>query len=261
MTSETILAIGLGVRAAPTPFVPGMGQSFTLRSQDPNAKCSLLNVFSSFANPSGFSIRSPRMHDNVRGIAYSSSGNLFTAMGIDGIQQPMVQQDNIQVVGDIGGNAAAWDSVWFTIYYENLIGASGNFYKYDDIKNRIKNLLTVPITVVPSAVGDWAPFVTINSSIDLFKANTDYAILGVESNSYDGMIGIQGPCTGNVIFGIPAVEDARNYNPNFCVQESIMTGLPTIPVMQSADKAATFVTISSAAVAFPSAIITLAELG
>ena len=49
MTIESILAIGAGVRAAPTPFVPGTGQSFTLRYQDPGKKMGIIDIGSSFA--------------------------------------------------------------------------------------------------------------------------------------------------------------------------------------------------------------------
>ena len=60
MTAETILAIGAGVRANPTPLTPGTGDNFTLRSQDVNKKLYLCDIYNVFGTTSSFYIKSAR---------------------------------------------------------------------------------------------------------------------------------------------------------------------------------------------------------
>ena len=200
------------------------------------------------------------MHDNVRGISDIVPLNQDMCTTLWGVRQKMVQQDNISVIGGIGGSAIAFDNVFFSIFYENLVGASGSLISQADLLPRIVNLLTVNIVVTPSATGDWSAGVQINSVNDLFKANTKYAILSGLGAVASCMIGIQGPCTGNVISGIPF-----NTSPALSIGRvlsdlSIWEGLPTIPVMDSSDKAATFVYCADAGNSNTTFNLLLAEL-
>ena len=261
MTAETILAIGIGVRAAPAPFVPGTGQSFTLRSQDPNSGLYLVDIGTNFSVVSDFRIHSPRMHDNVLGIHIHVPNTGYMATYGQFSKQSLVQQDNIQIIGGIGGGAATFDNVFMTVFYENLIGASGDLRHASDVLPNIKNLLTVNVAPVPSALGDWSAPVAINALDDLFKANTNYAILGPVGCDTNVMIGVQGPCTGNVIYGMPFIGDAYALSSSYNIRTSQALNLPLIPVFTSNDKGATFVYVADPAAAFTLGGLLLAELG
>lgn len=260
MTIESILGIGAGVRAAPTPLVAGAGQSFTLRYQEPNKKMGIIEVCSNFAVASTFSIRSPRLHDNVRGIQYPSPNVNVQYCNMSGIYQPAISQDNLQIVGGIGGGAATFDNVLVSVWYEDLVGMQGNLKLYDEIKGRIKNLLTIDVAPPASATGNWGAPVTVNSVNDLFKANTEYAILGGCTDSAAVYVAISGPCTGNVLTGFPVgnilLVDTRTH----LVDLSHKLNLPCIPVFHSSDKAATFVFEADQTTTSPNVTLLLAEL-
>jgi hypothetical protein len=70
-----------------------------------------------------------------------------------------------------------------------------------------------------------------------------------------------GPCTGNVRFGIPCDNANHINNSRYCVDLSIMSGLATIPIMSSSDKANTFVGCADPTAAVSGGTIFLAELG
>jgi len=261
MTIETILGIGVGVRAAAAPLTAGFGQSFTLRSQDPSSKLYLVDLMTNFAVTSDVSIRSPRMHDNVLGIDINSLNINEVASYLKGVKQEMVQQDNLQVVGGVGGGAATFDNVFISLWYENLVGMSGDLRNWADIKLNIKNLLSVRFVLAASAVGNWGAAAAINATDDLFKANTKYAILGVISSDVQSVVGLSGPCTGNVILGIPAVRPLLGVISAYLVDLSIKSELACIPVMESSDKAGTFLTLADQTGAGCTGALLLAELG
>jgi hypothetical protein len=261
MTIETILGTTTGVRAAAAPMTAGAGQSFILRDQSPGSKCRLLDVFSQFAVASTVSIRSPRMHDNVRGIFFPTSAAAQGQYLLNGIAQPMMPQDNIQVVAGIGGGVATFDNVAFSIFYENLIGAEGDLREFDSIKDLIKNIMVCNVLPTIPATGDWSPGIAINSTIDLFKANTNYAILGFSSSTSFGMAAVSGPCTGNVLCGHLLDVDCNLDITHYFAKQSRDLGLATIPIMKSADKNGTFIYLADASVAATDCDVILAELG
>ena len=261
MVIETILAIGAGVRAAPAPLKVGSGQSFNLRSQDVNSGLYLVDCFADFSTSSNAIIRSPRMHDNVNCIYLDLTSTDKLLNFQSGMLQPMIQQDNISYIGGIGGDAAKLDNLFTSFYYDNLTGAPGDFVTWDAVKSRIKNLISVPIVLTPSLTGDWGTELAINSSSDLFKANTDYAILGALSGGFSSVISVMGPCTGNVRYGIPSICEHGGNDSRYCVDLSIKSGLATIPIMSSADKNNTFISVADPAGFSISGTIFMAELG
>jgi hypothetical protein len=261
MTIETILGTTTGVRAAPTAMVAGAGQSFTLRDQASGSKCRLLDIFAQFAVISTVSIRSPRMHDNVRGIFFPTIASAGGECLLNGIAQPLMPQDNIQVVAGIGGGAATFDNVAFSVFYENLVGAEGDLREFDAIKDLIKNIMVCNVLPTIPATSDWSPGVAINSTIDLFKANTNYAILGFSSSTSFGMAAVSGPCTGNVLYG-HLVDNAGPLDlSHYFAKQSRDLGLATIPIMKSADKNGTFIYLADSVVAATDCNVILAELG
>jgi hypothetical protein len=261
MTAETILAIGAGVRAAPSALLPGTGDSFTLRSQDANKKLYLVDFIPSFAVASNVLIKSARMHDNVNGINLFAGAGSPTLPNLRYMLQPMIQQDNFQIIGGIGGGAATFDNALATFWYEDLIGAPGNLQSYDYVNSRVKNLLTVPVGVAGSVLGDWSAGAALNSTVDLLKANTNYAVLGAMGNADFGSIAISGPCTGNVKLAAPYMAGVPYDGNSYFVDVAHKTGLPFIPVLNSADKGGTFIFVSDISAAITVAYILLAELG
>lgn len=260
MTIETIVGVGVGVRAAPTDFVAVAGQSLTLRNQDINSKAYLISVYHGFNTASLFTIHSPRLHDNVFCLGFDAPIFIEGAVDLDRVLQSVIPQDIITITGGIGGFAVIGDIVALTIYYESLVGMAANLFDWPSVRSRIKNIITVPFISFPVATGQWSPNVAINAIINLFKANTDYAILGSLNSFGSGIIAINGPCTGNVRQGMPQLLDSNIIGPRYFADISDSLDLATIPVMNSADRDATFVCTCSHLADLTSGNLVLAEL-
>ena len=260
MTCETILGYDMGVRAAALAMTPGTGDSFTLRAQDANAGMYLISMHASMSVASGVYIRSPRMHDNVTDLQFLIPAYTGFQPCFMGLRQPLVPQDNLSVVRLAGGAAAVPDLLAFTIYYENLVGAAGNLFTWDSIKDSIKNLTTVTVTAGAPATGQWTSSGAINVTQDLLKANTNYAILAAHSIPGACIVAVSGPCTGNVRLGIPTRNLGYDLGSRYLVDLSRISGLATIPVMKSADKGATLVYLADPTLSVTSATLLLAEL-
>lgn len=261
MTAESILCIGAGVRAAAAPLVPGTGDSFTLRSQDLNKQLKLVDIINNFTVASTVLIRSARMHDNVVNIEIPCPAAAGPQSDLRYLSQNCIPQDNFTVIAGIGGGAATFDNVLYTFFYEDLVGATGNFYTWESIKGNIKNILTVPVALTPSAVGDWSTGAAINSTNDLLKANTNYAILGGYSDALTAVLAVSGPCTGNLKIAFPTRDAEHHLGSCYMADMSVRTGLPFIPVMKSADKGGTFCFTADPAAAITVGYYLLAELG
>ena len=74
-------------------------------------------------------------------------------------------------------------------------------------------------------------------TIDNFKANTDYALLGIMVDTRVGVVRIQGVDVGNLGIGVPGEPTQRHVYANFFERLSNATGKPCIPVFNSANKA------------------------
>ena len=226
------------------------GQSSTVRNTDLNSKVLLQDMWAKGATAGAFRIRSPRLHDNVQGIRFQNPAALnYQLMGWYPAEE-LVPQD--QLVAEMTGGAAETDAGAFLISYDSLPGSDGNFAHWAQVKPRIEHITTIEVDTTASAtVGNWSNGAALNASFDLTWANSWYAILGYVVSASVLAVAIQGPDIGNLKVGGPGnlnLVDTRNY----FVERDLAGDTAAIPVINSANKAGTFVfavdTVASTAV-------------
>lgn len=189
-------------------------------------------------------IRSPRLHDFVQGIRLRTVNNytddILCGAAYRGWSQRLIPQDVLTV--EQSGSAANIDTNHMLIQYDDLPGVSGRFIDNDLLYaagvNRIGQEVSVTTT---AASGQYTGQVAINTTNDNFKANTDYALLGVTCDTRVGAIRIQGVDTGNLGIGIPGEPTQRHVYANWFQRLSVAFGKPLIPVFNSANKQAILV--------------------
>ena len=215
------------------------GQSATVRNTGLNAKVYLQDMWADGATAGVFRIRSPRLHDNVQGIRFQNVASENQVMLGWYPDQELVPQD--QLIAEITGGAAETDTGAFLISYDSLPGSDGNYATWDQIKPRIVNYVTNEVDTTASAtVGNWSNGAALNSTFDLLHANTWYAVIGYVCSALVTAVAIQGPDIGNLKNGGPAnlqYTDTRNY---FVLRDQF-GDTPAIPIINSANKAGTFV--------------------
>lgn len=223
--------------ATPTALAMSTGDSLTVRNATPGSRIRLTNVWAEAATAGLVRVRSPRLHDNVQGIRLGTVAASTRALLGDDVNQNLYAQD--QLIAEIAGGGAEVDAMALCVFYDDLPGADARLETWAGIQGRIRNILSVETSHTTSATaGDYGGSVAINSSFDLLKANTDYALLGYEVNTEVLSVGWRGPDTGNVRAGGPATREGIETRDWF-VGLSEGLGSPAIPVINSANKGGT----------------------
>lgn len=214
------------------------GDTLSIRSFPSTENAYIVDLWGVAATENQQRLRSPRFHDNVNGILvrpFTVSRSLLTEWQ----WQKVYPQDTL--IAEMTGAAIETDGFGYLTYYPDLPGADARLVDFDSIKPRIVNLVNVTVAnAAGAAVGARSASRAINADSDLLVANTDYALLGYECDAAGLSIGIRGPDTGNLRVGGPATTErveTRDYFTRLGKQQ----GIPTIPVINSANKAGTLV--------------------
>ena len=225
-----------------TTVTPNSGDTFQVQNFVTPTPAALLQSWALGATAGIASIHSPRMHDNIQGIRAKYLAATPQPFLPDYGSQPLVAQDTL--VAAMSGGAAETDLVSILNYYPDLAGSSARLYAWPDIDARIRNILTVEVSVVTGAtVGDYGGGVAINSLFDLLKANVDYALLGYDTDTNVQTVGVRGPDTSNFRVGGPG-SSARFETRDWFVRLADRNKLPLIPVFNAANKGATIVDLA-----------------
>lgn len=234
-TFVTNPGVGPGlVATAPFP-----GDTLAIRSFDKPSRARLLDVWATAATTGAARIRSPRLHDNVQGIRFRDIAAQNRALLPDGLTQELYSQDVL--ITEMFGGAAETDGLSMLVCYDDLGGSDANLFAWEAIAPRIVNLVNVEVAqAAAAAVGARSNSVAISGTFDNLIGNTQYAILGYEVDANGLSIGIRGPDTGNYRLGGPMTTE-RLETRDWFKSMGEATGLPCIPVINSANKGGTLV--------------------
>jgi hypothetical protein len=243
--------VGFSVSATGGAFVGGTGlsgQTGTVRNTALGSTISLEAVWADAIGASIGRVRSPRLHDNVQGIRYQlPAGPTPNLLGYRP-QTPLVPQDLLVV--EVSDAVTEIDQMFLHISYASLPGSDGNYLSWSQISPRIVDIMTQEVTPgAPTSAGQWSAGVALNSSFDLMKANTWYALLGYTVNVTTGAIAIQGPDTGGLKVGGPGLLNQLETREWFLWNDEFGEE-PAIPIINSANKAGTFVYATNPSAAY-----------
>jgi len=250
---ETIIGYNGNLTGSTTfdALTAGSNATFTVRSFVDGSKAWLEDIWGS-NDDSIFqlSIKSPRLHDQVKGILLAGT-NLSTTNEQVFTPQPLMPGYNLQQlystdVLSVTANGTAADvfNAAFNVRYENLGGIAARLVTYDQIVGSIVNTLGILTAPIPSGTaGAWGAGYVLNSGDNRLKADTDYAVLGYTSTRTVTAISIVGTDTGNLFIGGPGGYSA-DITGDFFVEVGRKYGRPSIPVLNSNNAGSTTVQIA-----------------
>lgn len=222
------------------------GDSATVRANNPAGKIVLDQIFRQGATEGFIRIRSPRMHDNVQGIRFIPSETPAAALMPSELSQPLFPQDNLII--EIAGGAAEVDAGAVVIYYSDLAGSEARLKMPGDVLGIIEHVVTVEVDFNTAATaGQWAD-TAINATFDLLRANRDYAVFGYVTDVAVDAMGIKGTDTGNYRVCGPGVLRSE-VTARWFLDQSLRSGIPYIPIINSANKFNTFLSAQAVATA------------
>jgi hypothetical protein len=218
------------------------------------------------ANAADFGLRSPRFHDNSRGLRMAYDFAPTVAGTQDRVQlllgryvrQPVYSSDTI--IAEV--NATATNNVglgWLT-YYEDLPGLSQNLATWAEVQARMVNVLGVKVSVTAGAAGDYGATRLLNQDDDRLKADTYYAVLGATAQLQACTLILRGPDTSNFSIGLPLLVD-ESESAGWFADLSVKYNLPAIPIINANNRGNTlFQAAAPAGAVATAATIILAEL-
>jgi hypothetical protein len=220
-----------------TALTMSTGDTLAIRSFIGDKMIGLVQAWGDNQTAGALRIRSPRLHDNVQGIRVQVTASDVVPLLPWGRMQRLYTQDVLSV--DLSGSATGGDieSAALLLYYEDLPGIAGRFITHDEVQKRGVQLVNVENTIATGTGGGWSGSEAINAEYDLFKANTDYALIGYVTNTEAAAIAWRGADTGNMRVGGPGNETLRHVTADWFLRLSKGYGLPAVPVFNSQNKA------------------------
>ena len=184
----------------------------------------------------------PSGHDTTRGIRERVRITEIDLLLPLGIGFPVQPQETISAT--IGGSATAGDveTGSLLLFYPDLPGVTQRTIDWPTLQKRLLKITTVDMAITGAAAG-YTGSAALNSIIDLLMANQDYALLGITTSLATGAVTVKGPDTGNVRVGVPGNATFTDIGIDFFCYMARAFGLPIIPVINSGNKASTFVEI------------------
>lgn len=227
------------------------GDSLAIRYYGEGTKATLLEVWGgNNASKCDFSLRSPLLHDNTRGIRFAHMFNP-TQSGADGNPQvylgpyrtqPLVPTDTL--VAEVNGTAADDVALTSLVYYEGGGTPAARLMGYQEVLNRMKNLVGIRVSPAPvAATSTYGTAEAINADDDRLKANKDYALLGLTTDLPFTTLALNGPDTANFRVAIPGHRDAH-YTSDFFMDMSRRLNLPCVPIINANNRANTMVRLA-----------------
>src|SRR4051794_2146393 len=220
-----------------TALTMSTGDSLAIRSAPLDKMVRLVQAWTDQQTAGVLRVRSPKLHDNVQGIRYKATASDTVPLLPWGGAQRLYPTDVLSV--DLSGSATAGDieSAALLVQYDDLPGIAGRFITADEVNKRAINILTVENTISLGTAGGWSGSEAINAEYDLFKANTDYALVGYMVDTECLAIAWRGADTGNLRVGGPGNETLRHVTAEWFMRLSKGYNLPAVPVLNSLNKA------------------------
>ena len=235
---DTIVGSATNPGAGPAALVAATGDTFVVRNGRDAGQIYLEGLWRKGAAAGFVRVRSPLLHDFAQGIRFRGLAGGTDRLSPWDFAQQVEPQDALTF--EISGGAAEVDSGAMQLWYSDLPGTAGIIKMPGDIMGSVEQLLGQEVaTTSGAAAGGWGD-TAVNATFDNFKANRWYAVLGYETDAAVTAVAVKGADTGNLRVGGPG-STLRNETRQYFAELCEWTGRPHIPVFNSANKGATFV--------------------
>lgn len=224
-----------------TALTMASGDSLAIRNAASDSKILLLSAWGTNQTAGHTRIRSPQLHDNVRGIQIFNTVDNNDPAYPSLFGQKLKAQDTLIVeqTGSATGGDIEMSSL--LVYYDDLPGIAANLISIEDLLSRGINIMSVENTITLATGPNYTGSEAITVDSDLLKANTNYALIGYNLDVQCGAVRWSGVDTGNLGVGGPGRAVQPLLTASWFADLSQKYNLPLIPVFNSANKGAIMV--------------------
>lgn len=227
-----------------TALTMAAGDQLTVRASSTAKNVRLLNMWAKITAAGIARVRSPRMHDVNQGIRSRVTTNDPGLLLPLHASQPLYVQDTL--IAELLGSSTSTkiDIMSMLLYYDDVPGASAAFIDVPTLQKRGVNVMSNELAITALTTGGYSGARAINGDQDNGKNNKQYALVGYELDALCGTVGWKGLDTGNLRIGAPGHILLRHFTADFFARLSDAQGMPLIPVINWANKAATFIDVA-----------------
>jgi hypothetical protein len=225
--------------AFPTALAAAPGDSLAVRNFPAGQTAQLEGLFYDAGGSQRIRVSSPNLHDNQTGLTFEplEAPAQFLIPGDASVS--LQANDQLSVFGGIA--AAGTIAGALQIYYSQLPGISARLHSWGDISGNIRFIKSVEVDSIAIAVGAWSDTL-ITATENQLHANKDYAVLGYQCSQALDVVGFKGSATGNLRVCGPGASSTLDITEYF-VQMSQWNNVPYIPVFNSDDRFAAYVSV------------------
>lgn len=239
---DTVTGAATAIGATLAALTANAGDSFQVKNQPFTSNPMLLNFWADVQAAGIARIRSPKLHDNVDALRSRTLVNVLDPLLPYGQPETLWPQDTL--IFELAGSAVAGqiESVQALIYYPDLPGQAARLIDGPTLRQRFVHYFGNRIAITLGTTAAYAGSRAINGDQDLLIANTDYAVLGMTTDTRVAGISLRGPDTGNLRVTVPGGTNTLNAFRQaawWFRQLAFEHNLPLIPVINSANKGAT----------------------
>lgn len=234
---ETVGFTATNPGSAATAVTMASGDSATVRTFPQTSRAHLMWVTRIGTTEGYVQILSPKLHDNVIGLRFRCSETPAVVQMPPESMQRMYSGDTLVI--NLTGGTNEKDAGALTIHYDDLPGAAQTLRSWGDIAGIIEAMHTCEVQWTDSATsGTWVD-TAMNNNQDQFKASRYYAVLGWTADLGTAAVAVKGSMTSNMRYGGPGTTSTDDTS-NWYIDIGRRHGMPSIPVFDGANKAATY---------------------
>lgn len=185
-------------------------------------------------------ITAPELHDPTNGILLYPTASVVVPLR-DGFADIVPPQTTLAIAMQGSGTGGDIENGVLQAVYEDAPFGVPTFLTRAELDFWGEKEVDIVNTISTGTAGDWSGSEAINAEVDVFKANRHYALVGADTQVECAGIRYVGPDTGNLGVVVPGDPDAKQETRSYFIRLSERLGMPTIPVINSANKGATFI--------------------
>ena len=238
---DTITSTGTAIGATLAATTAVSGDSLQVKNQIGLGNIQLIGLWTDNQVAGQVRVRSPKLHDNVDAIrSRTQIGVLKNLIPLGAAQKYNPQ---VTLIVKLSGSAVVGDieSVVQQVYYDDLPGQKARLYTWDQVRANLMHILGVRLAITLGTTAGYNGARAINADVDLLQANQDYAVFGMTTDVETAAVCLRGPDTGNLRVSVPGEPDLTEDTSWWFKNISFWSGLPLIPVINSANKGATLI--------------------
>lgn len=238
---ETLAGFATAPSSTLTALTMSTGLSPTVRNFPESSDARLIAMWSDNQAQGQFQIKSPRFHDNVQGINIETGVSELYPLSPLGMTQKLYPQDTLSPLISGSGTAGDIETGCWMNYYADLPGVDARLATWEEIKGKIESWMISTNTISLGTGGGFTGSQAINTTVDNWKANRDYALIGYQCTVECAAVRWTGSDTGNLGVGGPGHENNKQLTGSWFRLISDMTGLPCIPIFNAANKSSVLI--------------------